>query len=188
MIPHDTLLEKIAGTVWGRSYRLACAYGQQPQAAEDTAGEVRYRLLTRIGAGVLPLEAELLESIALSHFIRDQTRDQVRSERRSSSNAVSVNDLGSLEDRPGNALDPQLEAERGDISRRLWLALDRLRPRHRELLVRRHLLDQVSAQIAAELDCKEHAVDQGLVRARAALRKALIDVNLSEHAEVPMLR
>ncbi len=77
---------------------------------------------------------------------------------------------------PGGVYNPEEEAERGEVRRRVHQALQRLSPEHRAVVVLRDLQGLAYEEIAAVLGIPVGTVRSRLSRARDALRGLLQDL------------
>jgi RNA polymerase sigma-70 factor (ECF subfamily) len=116
---------------------------------------------------------ELDSEIGVLRFLKWKTRllalDVIRA-----SGRVYINSIDDVQE-PASA-DPEISSalEQQDDAAVVKLALSKLNPRHREVLIASMYEEKSTEQIAAQVGLSENATRQLIFRARAAFKKALI--------------
>ena len=116
---------------------------------------------------------ELDSEIGVLRFLKWKTRLLALDVIRASARAY-VNSIDEIQE--PESLDPEITAhlEQQDDAAVVKLALSKLNPRHREVLIASMYEEKSTEQIAAQVGLTENATRQLIFRARAAFKKALI--------------
>lgn len=161
--------EELARRVRGPAYVLALQLMGHPDDALDVAQDSLLRLFesfSRFDPG-RPLRPWL------ARIVRNRVRDVQR--RRRARPALSLDALveDGFPESPARTADPEEQAARHELQRRIWRALHRLGEDHREILVLRDYQDLSYAEIAAVLQIPRGTVMSRLHAARRSLRRVL---------------
>lgn len=145
--------------------RHARRYLVNPSQVEEVVQDAFLYLMT-----TLP---ELDSEVGVLKFLKWKTRllclDVIRINSR-----VSIAPLDDLPEIAANGPEMSLEMERADDAAVVSLALAKLQPRHREVLIASIYEEKSTDVVAEQLGLSENATRQLLFRARSAFKKALI--------------
>lgn len=157
-------------------YQLAWRMLRDREEALDAVQETFLRVFRALGSfrGEATLRTWVY-GIALNVCRNRLQSAEVRARARRESLVTSDPDGGEERERPipDPLPGPEAAAYGGELRRALELALGRLSPEHREIIVLREVQGLEYAEVAAVLGCAQGTVKSRLARARAALRHAL---------------
>ena len=123
---------------------------------------------------------ELDSELGVLRFLKWKTRllclDVIRA-----SGRAQISDIDAHPEFEATNTDVSAEIEHAEDAAIVRLALSKLNPRHREVLIASMYEEKTSAEIAAQVGLTENATNQLIFRARSAFKKALLgdDVDTS---------
>lgn len=144
--------------------RHAAKYLRDKSMVEEVVQEAFFYLMVALPE----LDSELGVFRFLKWKVRLLSLDVISAQSRNITGVEDQLDLASLEPEPGS------DVERAEDTAVVRLALAKLDPRQRAALIANVYEEKTTAEIAQELQISENATRQLLLRARNALRKALV--------------
>ncbi|MDX1501903.1 MAG: RNA polymerase sigma factor [Thermoanaerobaculia bacterium] len=167
----DDAREALAAQCRQTAYTFALQLLGDPDDALDVAQEsvLRFFLKLRRFDPSRPLRPWLLT------IVRNQVRDLWRRRRVRRADSLDDQDADLSREVVDPTADPERDASRVELRRRLWRALSALPPKLREILVLRDYHDLSYSEIAGVLEIPAGTVMSRLHRARAELRRQLGD-------------
>ncbi len=155
----------------GRSaYLLALQLLGNPADAQDVAQEA----LLGFFAGLRRLDPERPILPWLFTIVRNRARDHWRRQKVRRAESLDAVGEGLGRQVVDERADPEADAHRAELRRRVWRALGELPPAKREILVLRDYHDLTYAEIASVLEIPLGTVMSRLHGARKALRAGLV--------------
>jgi RNA polymerase sigma-70 factor (ECF subfamily) len=116
---------------------------------------------------------ELDSEIGVLRFLKWKTRLLALDVIRASGRAY-INSIDDVQEPASNDPEVSINLEQQDDAAVVRLALSKLNPRHREVLIASMYEEKTTEQIASQVGLSENATRQLIFRARAAFKKALI--------------
>ena len=159
-------LETLVARHQARAVRTAFLILQDEAAAQDVVQDVFIRIYQRIRHfdESQPFEPYLLKSVV--HAALNATRHNAKS--------VSLDgDLAEIESLLNGADSPEAQVEANQRSQQILLALSKLSPRQRAVIVQRYYLEMSEKEMAESLNAAPGTVKWLLNAARARLRDIL---------------
>ena len=150
------------------AYFIALGFVGNREDAQDLSQEAfvrAYRNIKKIRpeSGFFPWFYQILKNLCISHLRKRKHR-----------RAQSLDVEGCPEaEAPNDNFSPNEIAERNENKDRVWQAIGRLDPKHREVIILRHFQNMSYEQIAETLFCNKGTVTSRLYYARKHLEELL---------------
>ncbi len=151
------------------AYYVALGYVGSPEDALDLSQDAfvnAFRHIRRFDSArkFFPWFYSILKNLCLNHLARIHRRREEPIEGPAGEGTLPI---------PVEAVDPEQNALQQDLRAKLGLALRRLRPKDREIIILQHFQDYTYQEIADLLDIPIGTVMSRLYGARRALRREL---------------
>lgn len=165
----DEAREELARRLRRPAYLLALQLTGRPEVAKDVAQDCMLRFFQHIDR----VDVDRPLNPWLYQIVRNRVRDLRRRERvRRHDSLEALREAGRPEE-PDRRVGPMESAERHQLQRKVWDALDRLSQSHKEILVLRDYQDLSYREIADVLDVPQGTVMSRLHAARSRLREII---------------
>ena len=150
-------------------YNLALKITCSPEDAMDISQDVFIKVYTGLGA----FRGDSRLSVWLYRLTYNACMDHIKKNRPANTFSLSGDEENEAHDVPDPQPQPEEEAERRELQREVWSAMDELPQEKREILVMRELQGMSYARIGEVLGLEEGTVKSRISRSRLALAEIL---------------
>ena len=154
-------------------HRAAFLFALQLTGHRDDALEMSQDAMVRFFGSLGRFDSSRPVRPWLLRIVRNLARDRARRKRIRRIEPLDAGDDGPIIEPLDPSPDPESLAHRTEMQRRLWIAVQGLQPKHREVVALRDYLDLSYDEISEILRIPRGTVMSRLHRARNALRKKL---------------